>query len=232
MISISELELTLSNILLLHIFLSLLPWLHVSYMLIGRFPWLCNARSRLHPNYSHFCSIDSPPFVITFIHPHIYCQISLLGMRWYKGQSVPFMNVFNPDSQVWHILNINLRFPSSKLFKNKFHQLVIDVSYCENLRASILFSICNNWILHQQNADLYSYHTHPFYIYLTVAIFTPGFYYFYKSECMTINNFKPQTFWLLIFLFEFRWVSRIWKWCLQDACLLHRMWSELRNKSE
>ena len=22
------------------------------------------------------------------------------GMRWYKGQSVPFMNVFNPDSQV------------------------------------------------------------------------------------------------------------------------------------
>jgi len=25
-----------------------------------------------------------------------------LGMRWYKGQSVPFMNVFNPDAQIHH----------------------------------------------------------------------------------------------------------------------------------
>ena len=26
-----------------------------------------------------------------------------LGMRWYKGQSVPFMNVFNPDSSLHQV---------------------------------------------------------------------------------------------------------------------------------
>lgn len=34
----------------------------------------------------HFISLSLPPLTS--------------GMRWYKGQSVPFMNVFNPDSQV------------------------------------------------------------------------------------------------------------------------------------
>jgi hypothetical protein len=31
-------------------------------------------------------------------------SISCPGMRWYKGQSVPFMSVFNPDSQVRALL--------------------------------------------------------------------------------------------------------------------------------
>lgn len=30
------------------------------------------------------------------------------GMRWYKGQSVPFMNVFNPDSQVSTAMDVRV----------------------------------------------------------------------------------------------------------------------------
>ena len=44
-----------------------------------------------------------------------------LGMRWYKGQSVPFMNVFNPDSQVRIITRVGIWSLNSFFLLSSFH---------------------------------------------------------------------------------------------------------------
>ena len=37
-----------------------------------------------------------------------FFTLTTSGMRWYKGQSVPFMNVFNPDSQVSTAMDVRV----------------------------------------------------------------------------------------------------------------------------
>ena len=86
-----------------NIFLSFLLCHNVSHILITR-----------RTNYATFAFIQAcftwiwhlwPIFFYFYFYFYFYSflhslHISPLGMRWYKGQSVPFMNVFNPDSQV------------------------------------------------------------------------------------------------------------------------------------
>ena len=83
-----------------------------------------------YPSFSH-------PFKFNWNKTRVklftsYSYFFLLGMRWYKGQSVPFMNVFNPDSQVL-ILNFHLFKRNIIYFDTSQSSIFIISQFSQNL---------------------------------------------------------------------------------------------------